>query len=458
MPDKNVDSAQESLASFAASLQFASLTPDVVHAAKACLIDTLGVLLGGFHGEPCRIARNVAARMATSAGATILGTRLTTTPDMAAFVNATTARYLEFNDVYHYPASAHGHPSDIISPVFAAGEHARASGRDLIVGIVLGYEVYGHISDQFKNPKFDNANFCCAASSLAAGRMLGLSQDQLAHVVAMAVVPNNVLRQVRLERFTAWKEVASGNSARAALFAALLARDGMEGPYLPFQGKAGWADNIAGGPLSFDNLGKDYKILYARPRLRPAMGETHASIYAAEKLGPLRNMNDVREVKVEVYKRAKDLVGTGWHFWNPDTRETADHSLPYVVAAGLMDGAVTPRSFHDDRLWSPELRALLQKIDVVENPGFTEAYHRVPREQRARVSVYMQAGECLVGEAGGDAEDLAVAKSDDRIVDKFRGMAEPLLGRKSADKLLERLWCLEDIDDIARIAEWLVIA
>src|SRR5215831_16723140 len=123
-----VDRLQERLVDYAAAFDYDALPPDVVHAGKVRVIDTLAALAGGFDGEPCRIARRLAARMPDADGATVAGTAFKTTPDMAAFVNGTTARYVELNDVYHWPGSAGGHPSDVLMPVLDVAEHVGASG------------------------------------------------------------------------------------------------------------------------------------------------------------------------------------------------------------------------------------------------------------------------------------------------------------------------------------------
>ena len=126
------DRIQMQLSSYAAGLAYERLDEQTVHAAKVRIIDTIGALVGGFAGEPCRIAREVAVQMPNPHGASVIGTNIRTSPDVAAFVNGTTARYVEMNDVYHWPGSAGGHPSDVLMPIFAAAEHARASGRDFL--------------------------------------------------------------------------------------------------------------------------------------------------------------------------------------------------------------------------------------------------------------------------------------------------------------------------------------
>src|SRR5690606_6574377 len=125
-------------------------------------------------------------------------------------------------------------------------------------------------------------------------------------------------------------------------------------------------------------------------------------------------------VVVETYDQAVRLVGTGEQRWNPTTRETADHSIPYVVAAGRCDGTVGQRQFRDDRLWDPDLRALIQKIEVLNNEDFSEAYERQPRQHYTRVTVHTKAGEVVVGEAGGpDREDMGREKSVEEMNAKF---------------------------------------
>src|SRR5687768_8397062 len=130
--NKATDSIQQRLTDYACALDYDDLSPDAIHAAKVRIIDTLGALIGGFFGESCCIARNLAAQLPAPGGATIIGTRMKVTPDMAAFVNAATARYVEMTDFYHWPGSAEGHPSDVVTPVLAAAEHAQVSGRELI--------------------------------------------------------------------------------------------------------------------------------------------------------------------------------------------------------------------------------------------------------------------------------------------------------------------------------------
>jgi 2-methylcitrate dehydratase len=151
-------------------------------------------------------------------------------------------------------------------------------------------------------------------------------------------------------------------------------------------------------------------------------------------------------------------MGTGEHHWNPDSRETADHSIPYVVAASIIDKRLTPASFADARLWSAELRTLLPKIEVVTNDDFSAAYEQVPVQHRTRVSVTLRGGERLVGEAGGDQGDLSQPKTDGEIEEKFRALTEGVLGAKRVDAALQALWNIDCADDLSQIPPLLVFA
>ena len=456
---KAIDRVQQRLTDYACSLEYEGISSSAVHAAKVRIIDTLGALLGGFFSEPARLARNLAAQTPGPNGSSVIGTRMKTTPDMAAFVNGTTARFSEMSDIYDCPGGVGGHPSDVLMPVLGVAEHVKASGREFITSVVLAYEVYLRISDGFHNTGWDHTNFSCAGTAVASGKLLGLNPVQMSHCIAMAVVPNNMLRQARTNHLTMFKSTATGHAGRAGVFAALLARAGMEGPHLPYEGKAGWMDHVACDRYTLDAMGGGaipFKILETLLKNRPVASGAITAILAAEKLAPLRNLKDVKQVTVEVYKRAKEVLGTGEHFWNPDSGDTADHSIPYCVAAALLDGTVTPRSFDDAHLHNPHLHALLQKIEVVENPQFTKEFKQRPH--LARVTVVAHQGERLVGEAGGNQDGLSTQKPQSDIEEKFRVVSEDCLGAKQVRSILERLWRLEDMEDVATIPSAFIFA
>jgi 2-methylcitrate dehydratase len=236
----------------------------------------------------------------------------------------------------------------------------------------------------------------------------------------------------------------------------MLARAGMKGPHTPFEGKAGWCDHVARRRFTLETFGgreTPFKIHDTLIKPRASCATTISSILAAEKAAAqIASTADIEKVTVEVYERAKIGMGTGEHHWNPDSRETADHSIPYVVAASLVDRRHTPASFSDERRRSPELRGLLPKVDVVSNAEFTAAYERVPVEHRTRVTALLKNGQRVIGYAGGAEGDLSQSKSDAEIEQKFRDLTQGTLGVERVDAALATLWQLPAMEDVSAIA------
>jgi 2-methylcitrate dehydratase len=445
------DRLQQRLVEYAAAFTNQKIPPDAIDATRLRVIDTLGVLIGGFFEDGCRIAREVAADVANADGATIVGTRTKTTVDMAAFVNATTARFAEMTDTYHAHGSAGGHPSDMITPLLAVAENVHASGRDFITAVVLAYEIYLRFSDIFPNRDFDHTNFCCIGTAVGAGKLYGLAPVQLGHAVAMAAVPNVSLRQARMGHQSMWRAAASGQAGRAGVFAAQLARAGMEGASMPFEGEAGWCGHVARKALSLPEVDfSDLKIGQSRFKYRPSSGNTIACVLAAERAAPLPDPGAVERVIVETYRKAVELSGVGEHNTNPTSRESADHSIPYLVAATLLDGTVTPRSFAAARLQNPVVRELMRKIEVVENPQLTARADHEPRYGLARVHVVLRDGKRLTGDAGAKAEGAEPTERE-QVLEKFRTLALLDLGASRVDSILVKMRALEMVDDVASI-------
>ena len=468
--DPSVDGVQQKLVAYAESLTYERLPAKTILDAKIRIVDTLGALIGGFFDEPCVIARTMAADVPVVGGATIFGTGYRTTPDLAAFVNSTTSRSVEMNDVAHRHGGRNGHPSDVIAPILGVGEFVHASGRDVLTAVVLAYEVYLRLAESISTPAFDAANFCCLGTAIASGRLLGLDGKQLAQCISMAVIPNNALNQTRTGQLSMWKAVASGQSSRSGVFAALLARRGMEGPNQPFEGKHGWCNHVGKTALTLPTWGGGevpFRIGDTVIKPRAACFHTLSPILSAEKAAAQlgARLGEVSNVKVEVYRaseRTMSNVGSGNNaagnpWWNPESRETADHSIPYCVAAALFDGTVTKASFDDAHLSNGELRALLSKVDIVENDEFTAGYDGWPVRHRTRVSVTLVGGARIVGDCGGDYGDLGDSKSEAEISAKFRALAENALGAWQVDRILEQLWRFEDIPDVSVLPPMLVL-
>lgn len=456
-----VDTLLERLAQYATTLRFEDLGDAAVHAAALRLVDTVGALVAGFDGPPCKTARSLATQFPTPDGSTILGTTIRSSPDHAAFINATTSRYAESNDVYHGPGSAGGHPSDVIMPVFAAAEYTHAPGERLLLAVVLAYEVYLRFSDATKIPGFDSATFAAIGSAVGAGAVFGLNSDQMRHCISMAVVSNNALRQARVDHLSMWKAAAAGQAGRGGVFAALLARAGMAAPALPFEGSAGWLNAVARGPVTLAGLGggqTPFKVQDTLIKPRASCATTVSSILAAERVYAAAGGSvEPESVLVETYRQAVERTATGEHHWNPQNRETADHSIPYVVAATLLDGTVGPQQFDDAHLNDPCLRRIMKKVQVVEDEEFTRRYTEHPVRHQTRVTIRTGDGRIIRAESGGELGDLSNAMTDNEVTEKFRRIADPTLGPDRAEKVADTLWNIAGVADVAALPMELVI-
>ncbi|MGQ7793608.1 MmgE/PrpD family protein [Faunimonas sp. B44] len=443
------DLLQDRVAAFAAGMSYGVLAEAEVEAAKIRIIDTFAATYAGFFSETARAARRYADSLPAADGATIIGTGTRTSPETAAFVNASTSREAEWNDVHMSRAGGGAHPSDVILPILAAAEYAGADGRTFLTAVVIAYEIYIGLADAATITGFDQSGLAGIAVAAAAGRVLGLDAGRIRHAVAICAVANNPLNQTRRNQLSMWKAAAAGQGGKAGVSAALMAKAGIEGPHLPFEGTAGWNKHIARNAYEVGGLDPErgpYRIRDSLIKPRASCAVTISSIFAAEDAAKSVGASDVERVVVETYAYAKDGVGSGEQRWNPTSRETADHSIPYVVAAALLDGSVGPRQFKDDRLWDPELRALIRKVEVVAEPEFTEAYARHPREHHTRVVVHTRGGGTVIGRAGGpDREDMGKPKSPLEIEAKFRALSEDNLGPRRTADALDRMWRIEEI-------------
>src|SRR3984885_11258230 len=169
------------LAEFACSLQFEDLSKEVVHEVKRRVIDSAGCAIGAWNEEPCVIARKVASEFSAKNGATIIGTHHQAPPDWAAFATGCCIRYFDYNDTYLSKEPAH--PSDNISAALAVAESVGATGKELITAIALAYEMQCRFCDaaSIRARGWDHVTYGSFSTSLAAGKLMGLSVDELTH-------------------------------------------------------------------------------------------------------------------------------------------------------------------------------------------------------------------------------------------------------------------------------------
>ncbi len=443
-----MDATARFLSAYAASLDYRDLPPDTLHEARRRILDSVGCALGGFTAEPCRIARDLAPALEGQGAARILGTGKAATPDMAAFANTAMIRYLDCNDSFVSPGG--GHPSDMLPAVLAAAEVAGASGREVITALVLAYEIYGQFAARFatREKGWDQGLFIGPASACAAGKVMGLPEEQLAHAISMTAVSQAPLGQTRVGELSMWKGCATAMAVRNGVFAALLARGGLEGPPEPFEGRYGLFEQVT-GELRLDGFGDagagvPFKLTDTSIKYFPVQIHTQAGAAMALELRDEFKLDDLERIRIETYGVAVRNAAGEPEKWDPSTRETADHSLPYVVAVALTDGAVTPASFNEKRIRDPLLRPLMRKVEVSEDPEATRDY---PAQQRARMEITLQSGRRLTRSEDYPKGHSRNPLTDSELEQKFLGLTAGVLSAQRQAALLERLWRFDELEN-----------
>ncbi|PKB79118.1 MAG: hypothetical protein BZY88_14915 [SAR202 cluster bacterium Io17-Chloro-G9] len=442
----------ERLSSFSASLRYQDIPEDVVHQTKRMIIDTLGCAFGGYSGQPSKLARDLAATVSSTQPATVLGSGQTTSPDLAAFANGIMIRYLDFNDGYTSKES--GHPSDSIAATLAATEVARAGGQRFITATVVAYEAFCRVCDavDIKPQGFDHVTVGCVASTLGAAKGFGLSQEQTAQAVNMAVAANVALYQTRIGDVSMWKGCAYANASRNAVFTTLLARRGLTGPSPIFEGPGGYFKAVSGGGFDlepFGGEGRPFKIMECSIKRYPLGQYSQTVVQAAlEVRHQLGDVKDIAEVNIETLDKAVSIMAGDPEKWRPANRETADHSMPYTVGVALTHGSVGQEHFAPEYLGNEELLDLVSKVKVQVSE---EANRRAPEAMLCRLEVVTGSGQRFSSEVAYHKGHYKDPLTDAELDEKFRAQCNGLLPEARTNALLERLWRLDTVEEIVEV-------
>jgi len=434
-----MDHSTSSIATFAVRLNDAELPTEVVHDCKRRMIDTIGCAIAAFDDEPVRIARAVAMRASIPGGASVIGTSHRTLPELAAFANSVASRYIEGNDTY--PGGG-GHPSDCLLPILAIAQATGASARTAMTAIVIGYEVHRYLFRAYPMRKhaLDYVIYNAVSSAAGAAKVLGLSLEQTAHAIALAAVPNLGTDISRRGHLTMWKGCAAANAARNGIFAAVLASEGMAGPPTPFEdGLTAVIGAEEVTPFPVDP--KVFSIL--RADVKYFLSEYHAQgpAFVALELRPRIKLDEIEKIEIFTYHFAWFEIGSGAEKWQPTTRETADHSMPYVVAAVLIDGAYTDAIFAPERFHDSRTLDLMKKITITEDSEFNKRY---PNSLPCRMTITLKNGEQKTAEIANPIGHHDRPMNDAQMVEKFRGLAGRKLSPAQVQNTLDRVWNIDN--------------
>jgi 2-methylcitrate dehydratase len=438
-----MDKTTARLADFALASRFAELDERTVHECKRRLIDALGCAIGAYDEPLSEMARAAASRSRADPGARIWGSRATSSPEMAAFANGVMVRLMDISDTFL--GKARGHPSDVLSGIFAVAESVHADGAAVIDASVLAYDVYCSLCDavDWNSNGWDQPVYAVLATAVGAGKLLGLTREQMGEAIALALAPNMAMAQTRRGPLSSWKGCAGPNGTRNGVFAAQLARDGFTGPTAIFEGEGGLFELV--GSFDWDPAAAGHMIGRTHIKQLPVCYHGQSSVQAALALRSRVAARDVSAIRIDTYRTAVDMMGNDPSRWAPRTHETADHSLPYTVAIALLDGKVTPASFATERFTDPAVVGLMNRTEVHEDPALTAAF---PEASPGRVTVTTVGGEKLIGELAYPDGHALNPIGDAALEAKFRGMLASHACAARCEQILERMWRFETLADV----------
>ncbi|HWR16004.1 MAG TPA: MmgE/PrpD family protein [Terriglobales bacterium] len=442
------------MAKWTAGLKFEHLSQDAVYQAKRYLLDSAGCALGGYQQHDVVIALDVLREIAGHGKCTLIGSGETMDAVSASLANALMIRCMDYNDIYWKQDPSH--PSDIFPAAMAACERMGSDGRELIVGFVLGHEFEQRFCEAafpgIRERGWHHATLTAFVSPIVAGRALKLSWEQIQHAIGISASRHCTLGAVTAGKLTMMKNTVDPMATQSGMFAALLAEKGYSGPEHVIDGKEGlthcfgpeWKLNIL-----TDGLGEGWRITDCSMKAFPTEALTHTPISAVLAIVKDNNLKpeQVKEVHVRTTARGADILSDPSKY-DPHTKETADHSLPYVIAAAVAERQVTPLQFTMGKIMDPTIRAQLKKVVVVADPEIEKVF---PALQRVVVKITTTDGRTFEKQLDYPKGDPRNPLTDREIEEKFEALADPVMTKSAQQKLKDAVWSLEKCDSVSAL-------
>jgi len=436
----------EKLAAFVKRASYEALSQNARQQLKIRILDALGCAIGALEGEPIRLIKAQVDDFGGSGKCTLIGGGRSA-PDRATLYNSALVRYLDFNDGYLAKGET-CHPSDNLGAVLAASETANANGHELMTALAVAYQVQCRLSDvaPVRAKGFDHTTQGAYAIAAGVSKALRLDEGRTAHAIAISGTAFNALRVTRTGALSHWKGLAYPNTAFGCIHSVFLAMRGITGPLEVFEGNKGFMDSISGRfelDWSLENLER-----VTRTIIKKANAEIHSQS-AIEGILELKQENgfkagDVVRIEIEIFDVAYHIIGGGeeGNKTRVRTKEEADHSLPYMVAAALLDNQVMPEQYRPERINRQDVQGLLQKIRVSPSQGYSL---RFPEEMPCRLLVTLRDGRILTKEKR-DYEGFHTRPMGwETVVRKFEGLSAPYVNRDLREKIVDSVSRLEEI-------------
>jgi 2-methylcitrate dehydratase len=422
-----LDPILETLTDFATGLAFRDLPESVVTAAGERVMDALGCVIGAQGGDTVAIARSLAGAAAPGAlTGRMVGSSDVAAADAAAFVNTCAVRHIDFNDTY-LPG---GHPSDSLGGLFSIAPQIGASGSQLIAATAVAYEIFIRlqISAKLRERGWDQGFGVGIGTAAGLANLMGLSREVARNAIAITCVGNVPMRATRAGMLSMWKGVATAYAVRNAVFGVQLAIAGMTAPEAPFSGRHGFTDLIS-GPIELPPFGttpEHFFLPKAKIKYWPVAHAMQTAIWAGIELRKEVAAEELASVDVQTCWSAWHESGSEPAKWDPRTKETADHSLPYILAWTLRHGQIDEDSFKPESYLDPSIRPLMNIITARVDDDIEKD---MPKTIRMRIIAKDKAGKThevhIVNPRGHEDNPLSAAD----LAAKFTRLCEPRLGK-----------------------------
>jgi 2-methylcitrate dehydratase len=448
------DTVTARMARWAAALDYKQLSQDAVYQAKRFLLDSVGCALGGYQQHDVKIALEVLDDIAGTGPATVIGTGKKIDPVSASLANGLMIRCMDYNDIYWKQDPSH--PSDIFPAALACCERTKSDGKELITGLVLGHEFEMRFCEAafpgIRERGWHHATLTAFVSPIVAGRTLHLGWEQIQHAIGISASRQVTLGAVTAGKLTMMKNTVDPMATQSGVLAALLAEKGYTGPEHVVDGKEGLAHCL--GPewklnVLTDGLGESWRITQCGMKAFPTEALTHTPISAVLDLVKQNNLqpDNVEKIQIRSLARAADILSDPSKY-DPRSKETADHSLPYVIAAALAERQVTSMQFTLEKIMDPKIRAQLQKVEVVADPEIEKVF---PALQRVIVNITTTDGRSFTKQLDYPKGDPRNPLTDQEVEEKFAALAEGVLSSSTQKGLKDAIWNLEKIGSVGKL-------
>jgi len=449
------------MADFAIDLSYGDIPEVSIKEAKRFLLDSVGCALAAVNNEDMAAMYRFTEKLGGIPEATLIGNGHRTNAANAALMNSLLVRALDYNDIYWEQDPSH--PSDIIFGAINPAEAMGRDGRETLTAIIIAYELELRwclaCFPGVREVGWHHATLTQFVSPFVAGRIYGLNHDQMVAAAGISGSSHFTLGGVVAGHLTNMKNTADPLATQAGVLAALMAREGYEGPVEVIEGKEGFQHVIHNVELKpeilLEGLGERFMITDCGYKAFPTEALTHQPMSAVLNIMQKHGLvaEDLAKIHIQTTARGADILSDPSKY-DPQTKETADHSLPYCLAAAAADGGVYPNSFTDEKLFDPRIRTLLGKIEVVANDGIDGLF---PAVKRAIATITTNDGREFtetVDHAKGSPQNPL---SDEELIAKFRANAEGVMDTARQDAIIEAVWNFDTCTDVGDFMKLLIV-